>query len=101
MSQIQHKPLINKLPLSYEQTCDLETALVIAKAYLKATHDEQPSIIAEKIIKYEQLYNHISDFNKSQTWTKIVFPPEIERILSDVNKQLEMANNGSIKTTNG
>jgi adenylate kinase family enzyme len=78
---IQHKPLINNLPLSYEQTCDLETALVLARAYLKSTHDENPGIINDKIAKYTQLYNRISDFNKKQTWTKIVFPPEIEKIL--------------------
>ena len=78
---IQYKPLINNLPLSYEQICDLETALILARAYLKSTHDESPGIINDKIVKYTQLYNHISDFNKSQKWTKCVFPPEIEKIL--------------------
>jgi hypothetical protein len=79
---IQYKPLINNLPLSYEQICDLETALILARAYLKSTHDNNPGIISEKIIKFTALYNHISDFNKSQKWTKIVYPPEIEKILS-------------------
>lgn len=80
---IQHKPLINNLPLSYEQICDLETALILARTYLKSTHDEDPAgIINDKIAKYTQLYNHISDFNKSQKWTKIVYPPEIEKILN-------------------
>jgi adenylate kinase family enzyme len=79
---IQYKPLINNLPLSYEQTCDLETALILARAYLRSTHDENPGIITEKIEKYTQLYNHISDFNRKQKWSKIIFPPEIEKILS-------------------
>lgn len=79
---ITHKPLINNLPLSYEQICDLETALVLAKAYLKSTHDSQPGIITDKIGKFEQLYNHVSQFNKSHAWTKTCYPPEIEKILS-------------------
>lgn len=79
---IQYKPLINNLPLSFNQTCDLETALILARAYLKSTHDENPGIINDKISKYTQLYNHITDFNKKQTWTKIIYPPEIEKILS-------------------
>jgi hypothetical protein len=78
---IQYKPLINNLPLSYEQICDLETALILARAYLKSTHDSE-GIINDKISKYTLLYNHISDFNKKQKWTKIVYPPEIEKILS-------------------
>jgi len=85
MSVIQHKALINNLPLSYEQTCDLETALVIARAYLKSTHDDNPGIITEKTTKYTQLYNLVSDFNKKSTWTKIVYPPEIEKILRKTN----------------
>jgi hypothetical protein len=83
---MQHKALINNLPLSYEQTCDLETALILARAYLKSTHDEDPGIINDKIVKFTHLYNHISDFNKKQTWTKIVFPPEIEKILRERKK---------------
>ena len=84
MSVIQHKTLINNLPLSYEQTCDMETALILARAYLKSTHDENPGIITEKIAKYTQLYNLVSDFNKKSTWTKIVYPPEIEKILRKI-----------------
>jgi hypothetical protein len=79
---LQHKPLINNLPLSFEQICDLETALILARAYLKSTHDEKPGIINDKISKYTVLYNHISNFNKSHKWTKIVYPPEIEKILA-------------------
>ena len=83
---IQHKPLNNNLSLSYEQTCDIETALILARAYLKSTHDESPSIINEKIQKFTFLYNYISNFNKSQKWTKICFPPEIEKILARNNR---------------
>jgi hypothetical protein len=83
---IQHRPLINNLPLSYEQICDLETALILARAYLKSTHDQNPGIINDKIAKFAQLYNHVSDFNKKQTWTKCVFPPEIEKILRERKK---------------
>jgi hypothetical protein len=80
---IQHKPLINNLPLSYEQMCDLETALTLAKTYLKSAHDSDPTaIIPKTIARYEALYNHVSSFNHSHKWTKIVFPPEIEKILA-------------------
>jgi len=77
---IQHKPLINNLPLSYEQTCDLETALVIAKNYLKSAHGSDPAeIIPKTLARYETLYSYISNFNRSHRWTEIVLPPEIEK----------------------
>lgn len=83
MSAIQYKPLTNNLPLTYEQICNLETALALAKAQLKAAHDTDPEgIITKKIAQFDALYNHVSAFNKSHKWTQLVYPPEIERILA-------------------
>jgi|WetSurMetagenome_2_1015567.scaffolds.fasta_scaffold65312_8 hypothetical protein len=80
---LEHVPLKNNLLLSWKETCDLETALIIAKAHLRAANDSNQGIITEKIMAFDNLYNYISNFNKNQKWTKIVFPPEIEKILSE------------------
>jgi hypothetical protein len=90
MTQLQYTPLINNLPLSYEQICDLETALVLAKVQLKTVNDADPdSLINQKIAKFDALYKHVSTFNQKGKWTKIEFPPEIERLLSNHKDLME------------